>query len=72
MPTALNRAQIFTEPVVGLTEVALALAMIGILILRPGGLFAAAEIGAAQPFRRAPAERASRPFRRTPTEKASP
>lgn len=44
--TGLNRAQIFTEQVVGLTEIALALAMIGILILRPGGLFATAEIGA--------------------------
>jgi branched-chain amino acid transport system permease protein len=70
--SALNRAQIFAEPVVGLTEVALALAMIGILILRPGGLFATAEIGAALPFRRAPVKDASRPFRRTPTEKASP
>jgi branched-chain amino acid transport system permease protein len=70
--SALNRAQLFTEPVVGLTEVALALAMIGILILRPGGLFAAAEVGAALPFRRGPATGASRPFRRTPREKASP
>jgi branched-chain amino acid transport system permease protein len=43
--STLNRAQIFAEQVVGLTEVALALAMIGILILRPGGLFATAEIG---------------------------
>jgi branched-chain amino acid transport system permease protein len=44
--STLNRAQIFTEQVVGLTEIVLALAMIGILILRPGGLFATAEIGA--------------------------
>ena len=44
---ASNRAQIFAEQVVGLTEVVLALAMIGILILRPGGLFATVEIGAA-------------------------
>jgi branched-chain amino acid transport system permease protein len=43
---ALNRAQLFSEQVVGLTEIVLALAMIGILILRPGGLFATAEIGA--------------------------
>jgi branched-chain amino acid transport system permease protein len=50
--SALNRAQLFSEQVVGLTEVALALAMIGILILRPGGLFATAEIGAARLFRR--------------------
>jgi branched-chain amino acid transport system permease protein len=52
--SALNRAQLFAEQVVGLTEVALALAMIGILILRPGGLFATAEIGAARLFRRSP------------------
>jgi branched-chain amino acid transport system permease protein len=70
--SALNRAQIFAEQVVGLTEVVLALAMIGILILRPGGLFATAEIGAALPFGRASKGAASRPFRRTPTEKASP
>ena len=42
---ALNRAEIFGEQVVGLTEIVLALAMIGILILRPGGLCARAEIG---------------------------
>ena len=67
----LNRAQIFTEQVVGLTEVVLALAMIGILILRPGGLFATAEIGAALPFGRA-ARGAARSFPSSPTEKASP
>jgi branched-chain amino acid transport system permease protein len=44
--SGLNRAQIFAEQVVGLTEIVLALAMIGILIVRPGGLFATAEIGA--------------------------
>jgi branched-chain amino acid transport system permease protein len=49
--STLNRAQVFSEPVVGLTEVALALAMIGILVWRPGGLFATAEIGAARVFR---------------------
>jgi branched-chain amino acid transport system permease protein len=74
----LNRAQIFAEQVVGLTEVALALAMIGILILRPGGLFATAEIGAAlrlsraggaaRPLRGTPEE----PLRSNPVEKASP
>jgi branched-chain amino acid transport system permease protein len=69
--SALNRAQLFTEQVVGLTEVVLALAMIGILILRPGGLFASAEIGAARPFGRA-AEGAARPFRSTPREKPTP
>lgn len=41
----LNRAQIFSEQVVGLTEVALALAMIAVLCLRPGGLFPTREIG---------------------------
>jgi len=50
---ALNRAQIFSEQVVGLTEVALALAMIAVLILRPGGLFPTREIGTLL-LRRAP------------------
>ncbi len=43
---ALNQAEIFTEQVVGLTEIVLALAMIAVLALRPGGLFATHEIGA--------------------------
>jgi branched-chain amino acid transport system permease protein len=43
---AINRAQILTEQVVGLTEVALACAMILFLILRPGGLLPTTEIGA--------------------------
>jgi len=42
----INRAQIFSEQVVGLTEIVLAVAMIAILALRPGGLFATHEIGA--------------------------
>jgi len=42
---SLNAARIFTGQVVGLTEIVLALAMIAILILRPGGLFATMEIG---------------------------
>lgn len=42
---ALNRAQVFSEQIVGLTEVTLALAMIAVLILRPGGLFPTREIG---------------------------
>jgi branched-chain amino acid transport system permease protein len=68
--SALNRAQLFAEQVVGLTEVALALAMIGILILRPGGLFATSEIGAARLFRRSPRE--ERPTAaRTSREEAS-
>jgi branched-chain amino acid transport system permease protein len=69
---ALNRAQIFTEQVVGLTEVALALAMIGILIARPGGLFAIAEIGVSRPLRRAPAEAGARPYSSTPSNEATP
>jgi branched-chain amino acid transport system permease protein len=69
---ALNRAQIFTEQVVGLTEIALALAMIGILILRPGGLFATAEIGAVWPFRRTATNGAPRPSPSTSTKRASP
>lgn len=42
---AINRAALSTEPVVGLTELVLAVAMILILILRPGGLFPTREIG---------------------------
>lgn len=41
----INRAGLFAEQVVGLTEVALAVAMLVILSLRPGGLFATREIG---------------------------
>lgn len=43
---ALNSARIFREQVIGVTEVVLALAMIAILIFRPGGLFPTREIGA--------------------------
>jgi branched-chain amino acid transport system permease protein len=68
----LNRAQLFTEQVVGLTEIVLALAMIGILVLRPGGLFAIAEIGAAFPFNRTTAKGASRPSQSSISKKASP
>ena len=46
LEAALNRAQLFSEQVVGLTEIVLALAMIAVLVLRPGGLFATHEIGA--------------------------
>jgi len=42
----LNSARIFREQVIGLTEIVLALAMIAVLILRPGGLFPTREIGA--------------------------
>lgn len=41
----LNEAKIMTNPVVGLTEIVLALAMIAVLALRPGGLFPIREIG---------------------------
>jgi branched-chain amino acid transport system permease protein len=46
LEAGLNQAQIFTEQIVGLTEIVLALAMIAVLILRPGGLFATHELGA--------------------------
>ncbi len=42
---ALNAAAIFQSQVIGLTEIVLALAMIAVLALRPGGLFPAREIG---------------------------
>ncbi len=45
LEAGLNQAQIFSEQVVGLTEIVLALAMIAVLILRPGGLFATHELG---------------------------
>jgi branched-chain amino acid transport system permease protein len=41
----INAAQILTRPVVGLTEIVLACAMIGILILKPGGIIETREIG---------------------------
>ncbi|MGI9486701.1 MAG: branched-chain amino acid ABC transporter permease [Geminicoccaceae bacterium] len=42
---AINRMGLSTEPVVGLTELVLAVAMILILVLRSGGLFPTREIG---------------------------
>ena len=41
----LNEAKLIAEPVIGLTEIVLALAMIAVLVLRPGGLFPTREIG---------------------------
>jgi branched-chain amino acid transport system permease protein len=41
----INAAQILARPVVGLTEIVLACAMIGILILKPGGIIETSEIG---------------------------
>jgi branched-chain amino acid transport system permease protein len=49
----LNEAGLFADQVVGLTEIVLALAMIAVLILRPGGLFPTREIGALMMRRRA-------------------
>jgi len=42
---AINQAQIFSEQVVGVTEIALSLAMIAVLVFRPGGLLATREAG---------------------------
>ena len=42
---AVNRAGLFREQVVGLTELTLAVAMILVLVLRPGGLFPTREVG---------------------------
>lgn len=42
----LNEAKLTTEPVIGLTEIVLAFAMIAVLALRPGGIFPTREIGA--------------------------
>jgi branched-chain amino acid transport system permease protein len=42
----LNEAKVTSEPVIGLTEIVLALAMMAILVLRPGGLFPTREVGA--------------------------
>jgi branched-chain amino acid transport system permease protein len=41
----LNDARIMNEPVIGLTEIVLALAMIAVLALKPGGIFPTREIG---------------------------
>ena len=41
----LNEAKLTGDPVIGLTEIVLALAMIVVLVLRPGGLFPTREIG---------------------------
>ena len=46
LESAINLAEVFPRPIVGLTEVALACGMILLLILRPGGVFARVEVGA--------------------------
>jgi len=45
LEAAINRLGLSTEPVVGMTELVLAVAMILILVLRPGGIFPTREIG---------------------------
>lgn len=45
LEATINEAGIMAEQVVGLTEIVLALSMIAVLSLRPGGLFPAREIG---------------------------
>lgn len=42
----LNASGLFSDQVIGLTEIVLAIAMIAVLVLRPGGLFPTREIGA--------------------------
>ena len=42
----LNEVKVMSGPVIGLTEIVLALAMIAVLALKPGGLFPTREIGA--------------------------
>ena len=42
---AINRAKILSEPLVGMTELTLALAMIAVLALRPGGICPSREVG---------------------------
>jgi branched-chain amino acid transport system permease protein len=48
----LNAAGLFADQVVGLTEIVLALAMIAVLVLRPGGLFPTRELGTLMTRRR--------------------
>ncbi len=45
LEAGINEAGIMAEQVIGLTEIVLALAMIAVLSLRPGGLFPTREIG---------------------------
>lgn len=45
LENALNAAHLFARPVVGLTEIVLACAMIGVLVLRPGGILDTREAG---------------------------
>ena len=45
LETGINRAKILSDPLVGMTELTLAVAMIAVLALRPGGLCPSREIG---------------------------
>ena len=45
LENTINAAQFLNRPVVGLTEIVLACAMIGTLILKPGGIIEIREIG---------------------------
>ncbi len=45
LENTINAAQILTRPIVGLAEIIFACAMIGILILKPGGIIETSEIG---------------------------
>ena len=49
---AINTAQLLDKPLVGLTEIVLACAMIATLILRPRGLIGTVEVGELPIFRR--------------------
>lgn len=53
----LNEAKLGGEPIIGLTEIVLALAMVAVLALRPGGIFPTREIGALVARRRKEMER---------------
>jgi branched-chain amino acid transport system permease protein len=52
LEAAINETGIMADQVIGLTEIVLALAMIAVLSLRPGGLFPAREIGTLLTMRR--------------------
>ena len=57
LEAALNETGIMQDQVIGLTEIVLALAMIAVLALRPGGLFPTREIGILLNLKRQPEEK---------------
>ena len=69
---AINTARLTPQPLAGLTETVLACLMIAILILRPGGLFPAREIGDLLSRLRRPAPRADATPTATPYEDPRP